>query len=90
MKCEEKDLILNLNNTFIMQPYERLILDAIEGNQASFNHKEELEVAWAWVDPILENWRENKTPLYFNPAGSFGPKESFELIKKDGYEWHNF
>ncbi|TLE13562.1 glucose-6-phosphate dehydrogenase [Helicobacter apodemus] len=90
MKCEEKDLILNLNNTFIMQPYERLILDAIEGNQASFNHKEELEVAWAWVDPILENWREHKTPLYFYPAGSLGPKESFELIKKDGYEWHNF
>ncbi|WP_104722359.1 glucose-6-phosphate dehydrogenase [Helicobacter mesocricetorum] len=90
MEYEEKDLILNLNNASIMQPYERLILDAIEGNQASFNHKEELEVAWAWVDPILENWKERKTPLYSYPAGSLGPKESFELIKRDGYEWHSF
>ncbi|HEC2778001.1 TPA: glucose-6-phosphate dehydrogenase, partial [Campylobacter coli] len=87
---EEKNLILNLNNASIMQPYERLILDAIEGNQASFNHKEELEAAWTWVDSILENWKANKTPLYSYLAGSWGPREVFELVKKEGHEWHNF
>ncbi|RTK07400.1 glucose-6-phosphate dehydrogenase [Campylobacter jejuni] len=89
MDCEENNLILNLNSTSVMQPYERLILDVIEGNQASFNHKEELEAAWTWVDPILENWKNNKTPLYSYFAGSWGPKESFDLIQKDQHEWHN-
>lgn len=87
---EEKNLILNLNNSSIMQPYERLILDAIQGNQTLFNHKEELEAAWTWIDPILKNWRANKTPLYYYLAGSWGPKEVFELIKKDKHEWHHF
>ncbi|AXP08688.1 glucose-6-phosphate dehydrogenase [Campylobacter hepaticus] len=90
MEYEEKNLILNLNNSSIMQPYERLILDAIEGNQTSFNHKEELEAAWIWIDPILENWKANKTPLYFYLAGSWGPKEVFDFIKQDGHEWHNY
>ncbi|HEF9750613.1 TPA: glucose-6-phosphate dehydrogenase, partial [Campylobacter coli] len=90
IEYEEKNLILNLNNASIMQPYERLILDAIEGNQASFNHKEELEAAWTWVDSILENWKANKTPLYSYLAGSWGPREVFELVKKEGHEWHNF
>lgn len=90
IEYEEKNLILNLNNASIMQPYERLILDAIEGNQASFNHKEELEAAWTWVDSILENWKADKTPLYSYLAGSWGPKEVFELVKKEGHEWHNF
>ncbi|MBM0637765.1 glucose-6-phosphate dehydrogenase [Campylobacter sp. VicNov18] len=90
IEYEEKNLILNLNNTAIMQPYERLILDAIEGNQTSFNHKEELEAAWVWIDPILENWKANKTPLYYYLAGSWGPKEVFDFIKQEGHEWHNF
>lgn len=89
MDYEENNLILNLNSTLVMQPYERLILDVIEGNQASFNHKEELEAAWAWIDPILENWKNNKTPLYSYFAGSWGPKESFDLIQKDQREWYN-
>ena len=90
MEYEEKNLILNLNHALTMQPYESLILDAIEGNQASFNHKEELEAAWTWVDAILENWKANKTPLYSYLAGSWGPKEAFNLVKKEGHEWHNF
>lgn len=88
---EEKTLDLNLDNTSskIMQPYERLILDVIEGNQTAFNHKEELEAAWRWIDPILQSFRENSTPLFYYPAGSWGPKEAFDLIRKDNHEWHN-
>nr|WP_291030254.1 glucose-6-phosphate dehydrogenase [Helicobacter sp.] len=87
-QSEEKTLHLKLNEES-MQPYEKLILDVIEGNQASFNHKEELEAAWAWVEPILQNWNTDKTPLYNYPAGSFGPKEADKLIQQSGYEWHN-
>lgn len=90
MELEEKTLNLNLENTLAMQPYERLILDVIEGNQVSFNHKEELESAWRWLDPILENWKNNESKLYYYPSGSWGPKEAFDLVRQNSHEWHNF
>ena len=86
---ETKVLNLDLNHNSTMQSYERLILDIIESNPASFNHKEELEAAWKWVDPILKNWKNKKSELFFYPAKSWGPKQAFELIEKDGCEWYN-
>ena len=31
--------------------YERLILDTVRGNQTLFMRRDEVEAAWAWVDP---------------------------------------
>lgn len=70
-----------------MKPYESLILDAIRADATSFNHKDELEMAWIWADKILEYFNRPETPLYHYKAGSFGPKEAFLLIQKDGREW---
>lgn len=89
MDVEEKTLDLHLDDSAAMQPYEKLILDVIEGNQASFNHREELEAAWRWIDPILENWKNNESELYLYPAGSWGPKEALDLVYECSHEWHN-
>ncbi|MFC3848014.1 glucose-6-phosphate dehydrogenase [Helicobacter baculiformis] len=70
-----------------MDAYQRLILDAFDSNQSAFNHQDELEAAWVWLDPILQAWQANQTPLYFYPAGSFGPQEAFELLEKEGRAW---
>ncbi|CAM2750085.1 glucose-6-phosphate dehydrogenase [Helicobacter felis] len=70
-----------------MDAYQRLILDAFDSNQSAFNHQDELEAAWVWLDPILQAWQANKTPLYFYPAGSFGPQEAFELLEREGRTW---
>ncbi len=70
-----------------MDAYQRLILDAFDSNQSAFNHQDELEAAWVWLDPILQAWQANETPLYFYPAGSFGPKEAFDLLEKEGRAW---
>lgn len=86
---EERKLNLDLDNKSVMQAYERLILDVIESNPTSFNHKEELEAAWAWIDPILKGWENKQSPLFNYCAGSWGPKEAFDLIRQDGYEWYN-
>ncbi len=88
-KMQTELMKLNFNTLSQMQAYERLILDIIESNPSSFNHKEELEAAWKWVDPILKNWKNDKSELFFYPAKSWGPKESFGLIEKDGYKWHD-
>ncbi|MCH5336725.1 MAG: glucose-6-phosphate dehydrogenase, partial [Campylobacter sp.] len=91
MEIEEKNLNLDFssNSSKSMKAYERLILEVIEKNQTSFNHKEELEAAWLFVEPILQNWQEQKSPLFYYSAGSFGPKEALELIQKDDNQWYD-
>jgi glucose-6-phosphate 1-dehydrogenase len=42
--------------------YERLLLDALHGNQALFVTGEEVEAAWAWIDSISAAWREAGFP----------------------------
>ncbi|WP_104758919.1 glucose-6-phosphate dehydrogenase [Helicobacter bizzozeronii] len=71
-----------------MDAYEKLILEAVRGNPALFSHQDELEAAWAWVNPILKAWEQNQVPLFTYPAGSFGPKVAFELLESEGRSWH--
>lgn len=86
MDYEEQSLNFTQNQAY-MQPYESLILDAIGADPTSFNHKEELEMAWVWADKILNYFNEPQTPLYYYKAGSLGPKEAFSLIEEDGRQW---
>lgn len=64
-------------------PYERLLMDTIRGDQTFFNDSEEVEAQWSFIDPLIKT---KTTPLIYNP-GSWGPKESDELIQKDGRNW---
>jgi len=66
--------------------YERLILDVIRGNQTLFMRRDEVEAAWAWIDPIADAW-EDTAPLPY-PAGSWGPQAATSLIERDGRSWH--
>ena len=69
--------------------HERLLLDVFRNNQTLFLHADEVEAAWRWIDSIQEGWRLAKTQLKYYPAGSWGPKEAFDLIEKDGRYWHD-
>ena len=40
----------------IADAYERLIMDVIRGDQTLFMRGDEVEAAWAWVDPIISTW----------------------------------
>jgi len=64
-------------------PYEKLILDAIKGDQTFFADAEEIETSWKFIDELIKKRIE---PKEYAP-GSWGPKEAEELIKKDGREW---
>jgi len=67
----------------IPDPYEKLILDAIKGDQTFFADAEEIETSWKFIDTLIEA---RKEPKIYEP-GTWGPKEADELIKKDGREW---
>ncbi|MDQ4075603.1 MAG: glucose-6-phosphate dehydrogenase [Chloroflexota bacterium] len=66
--------------------YERLLLDALLGDPTLFTRRDEVEAAWALVDPILDVWDDARTiPSY--EAGSWGPQEAHDLIQADGRRW---
>ncbi|HXX42027.1 MAG TPA: glucose-6-phosphate dehydrogenase [Chthoniobacterales bacterium] len=71
------------------EAYERLLLDAMSGDATLFARRDEVEEAWAFIDPIEEAWhaKVGAPSLYFYPAGSWGPNEADELLARDGRAW---
>ena len=67
--------------------YERLYLDAIEGNGTLFVRRDETETAWAWVDAILDGWRSQGLAPRPYPAGTWGPAAAVSLIERHGHSW---
>jgi glucose-6-phosphate 1-dehydrogenase len=66
-----------------MTPYQRLLGDAMAGDAMLFAREDQVERAWAVVDPILAN----HDPAVPYRVHSWGPKEADALIKGDG-GWH--
>ena len=60
--------------------YERLLLDALHGNQALFVTGEEVEAAWSWIDSISAAWTQANAPARAYPAGSWGPAEAADFL----------
>ena len=69
--------------------YERLLIDAMAGDQTLFLSAFEMEFMWSFVSPMLETWAVNpgSAPLLFYPGGSAGPEEAAAFINKDGRKW---
>jgi glucose-6-phosphate 1-dehydrogenase len=70
----------------VAEAYERLIFDAMKGNSTFFAHWSEVELAWKFVQPILDAFKEN-VPLHYYEAGSEGPLAANKLLEKDGFKW---
>lgn len=69
--------------------YERLLMDVIRGDQTLFMRGDEVEAAWAWIDPIIKACEGGKaTPLSY-AQGSDGPMESHILLHQDGRRWRD-
>jgi glucose-6-phosphate 1-dehydrogenase len=71
------------------EAYERLLLDAMSGDATLFARRDEVEEAWAFIDPIEEAWHAKKDApdLFFYPAGSWGPEEADDLLARGGRAW---
>ncbi|HVN15936.1 MAG TPA: glucose-6-phosphate dehydrogenase, partial [Anaerolineales bacterium] len=60
--------------TAIPESYERLLLDALQGDASLFTRADEVETAWALIDPILQTWEKHQTPpLAVYRPDSWGP-----------------
>jgi glucose-6-phosphate 1-dehydrogenase len=70
--------------------YATLVNDCLRGDATLFDRGDSVEAAWSIVDPILDVWSAARTgtvPTY--PAGAWGPKESDQLLERDGRQWYN-
>lgn len=69
--------------------YERLLLDAINGDAALFIRSDEIESAWKIVDSIIEGWQNDASapPMQTYDKGSWGPTASDELLAQDEHIW---
>ncbi|MFL5955690.1 MAG: glucose-6-phosphate dehydrogenase [Gaiellaceae bacterium] len=67
--------------------YERLILDAMLGDQTLFTRSDEIEEQWALVDAIIAFWRRDHPQFPNYAAGTWGPTGSDELLHRDGRSW---
>ena len=62
-------------------PYERLLLDALQGDPTLFLRSDEVEASWRFADTILKRWSEpGAPPILEYPAGSWGPTEADALL----------
>ncbi len=88
MRLRPASLNLSFSDTFkerIPEAYERLLMDVARGNQTLFMSSNEVEAAWRWIDPIIEQASFVQPELY--SSRSWGPISSFELMAEHGVRW---
>ena len=91
MRLKPLSLDLNLSDAFKKQrrriAYERLLLEALKGNSFLFVRRDEVQMAWKWIDDIIDGWKErDMKPLPYS-AGSWGPSSAFALTERHGHSW---
>ncbi|MDC9728359.1 MAG: glucose-6-phosphate dehydrogenase [Methyloprofundus sp.] len=91
IKIQKTKLDLSFSKTFkdshIVDAYERLLLEAMRGNSTLFISREEIEQAWTWVDSMQNAWAVKGDAPKPYAAGSWGPDDACDLLKRDGRHW---
>ncbi|NMP32309.1 glucose-6-phosphate dehydrogenase [Thalassotalea sp. M1531] len=91
MNIHENKLDLSFSETYenerVVDAYERLMLEVINGNQSLFVRRDEVEAAWSWADSIIDAWQASNEKPKAYAAGSWGPVSSISLIARDDRQW---
>jgi glucose-6-phosphate 1-dehydrogenase len=65
-----------------LDAYERLLMDVLRGDLTLFMHRDEVEAAWRWIDPIERAWAAaGDAPLSY-AAGSWGPSPAAPFLQQ--------
>ncbi len=91
MKLRLTDLDFSFSREYtgeLPDAYQRLLLDALNGDASLFARHDEVEVAWSIIDPIIAAWQSSAAPpLGTYPLGDWGPADCNEWMQKQGREW---
>jgi glucose-6-phosphate 1-dehydrogenase len=66
-----------------LEPYERLLHDAMAGDDHLFTREDGVEETWRIVQPLIDN----PPPVQTYAKGSWGPEEAAKLVRGHA-EWH--
>jgi glucose-6-phosphate 1-dehydrogenase len=85
------DMDFNYARSFGTKPhtaYERLLIDCMKSDLTLFARQDGVEAMWSVVDPIISRWESTVPPDFPNyGAGTWGPKEADELMRREEREW---
>jgi len=91
MKLRLTDLDFSYQREFrgvMPEAYQRLLLDAMQGDASLFARADEVEAAWKVIDPILKAWKDTGQPkIQTYEPGLWGPEEATAWIQAQGREW---
>ncbi|KAK1396143.1 Glucose-6-phosphate 1-dehydrogenase [Heracleum sosnowskyi] len=90
MRLDRSDLNLLYSARYSKESvdaYERLLLDAIEGERRLFIRSDELDAAWSLFTPLLKELEKKKISPEFYPYGSRGPVGAHYLAAKHNVRW---
>jgi len=72
---QDKELLACRDRALETLPYERLLDEAMRGDQTLFARQDEIEAQWRVVDPVLGD----VAPLHMYDRGTWGPQEAERL-----------
>ncbi|MDI6870896.1 MAG: glucose-6-phosphate dehydrogenase [Bacillota bacterium] len=94
MDLEEAEMRFSYHDHFGYDPpeaYERLLLNALQGDATLFVRSDAVEEQWRIVTPLLEAWQAAPATDFPNYApGTWGPPAADELLARDGRRWRRF
>ena len=92
MQVQPVDMDFHYKESFgegaIPEAYERLLLDALNGDASLFTRSDEIELAWKLVDSIHAGWAGKfAPPMASYKPHTWGPKAAEILLSRDERHW---
>lgn len=69
--------------------YQRVLMDALRGDQSLFATSAEVLASWKLLQPILDAWSKSPDKPARYPQGSWGPAAGDILAQSFGSNWHD-
>ena len=80
----------SFGNDVIPEAYERLLLDALQGDASLFARGDEIELAWRFIDGVRGGWEDGDgPPLETYAEGTWGPEGGDTLLAHEGRWWRH-
>lgn len=79
-----------LSDDHLPSAYERLLLDAMNGDSTLYARADAVEAAWRFVAPVQKVWAEHpQKTIHGYPAGTWGPEQADKLLEGcvDGWRY---
>ena len=90
MQLRPVSMDFNYGSSFGMRTptaYETLLVDAMIGDATLYTRQDMVEASWRAVQPILEHWQTAPFEFPNYAAGTWGPKESDDMLARNGHVW---